>query len=1026
VRISRYAIDHPAVITILSATLLLGSLLSLAGLKQQLFAQVELPRVLIFTTWPGGSPEDVEREITNPLEDELALLSGVSEISSTSSDSLSFIMVSFTMDTVVDDRTTEIRERLNSAAGDLPGDISGPPALFKMSSSSLSAFTAAVRSELPLVTLSDYMDRSLIPRFSRIPGVGQVSLTGALTREAEVLLDPDRLTRTGLTPVDVLNALEYGNRSLPAGSVTMKKKTLNIRTDGRYSSLEEVAMTVIGSRDGLPVRIRDVAEVRWSLEDRSVLALSGGKEILMVSFDLVQEADATETIGQIKREMARIEAEQEGRLSFATLSDDSRTIELSLRSVINSALMGGILAVLILFLFLHNIRLTAIISLSIPFSLMTALAAMKLRGMSLNIMTLGGLTVAIGMIVDSSIVILENIHRHFLLSGDRIESSRTGTDEMAGAITASTMTSLAVFLPLLFLRGMIGEILRDISLTMGFALLSSLLAALVIVPFLSSQMLKPLARKNGTSPRLERIFSFMERALAWLEREYARLLERVLDRRPLVVLIAVFLLFLSLFLTRFLGFEFIPSTDMNEITLACEFPASYDLEKTWEKTALVESTIAQLAPEVTTSAFTVGGGGMLSGPADNRSYGNLQLVRLTERKRGARELINLLQEELPRRIPDLNVTVSNGGFDQLLAASTGGGGMVIDLFGNSMEDLIAASEQVKALMEREPGISKIDRSINVNQEALVIDLDHLLMGQYGISAAEAALTNRIVFNGAEAGELDTPGGQRTIRLTSTLKDGETDPSVLDRITLRGASGEPVPLGSFAFLRREKTVSAIEHRDGMKTLKVSGQLYESDVREIRGRIASELGKTDLPPGVEWEVGGSTAEMDSSFRSMLLVMAAAIFLVYTVMVIQFERFLQPLIVMASVPFTLIGVILGLLLFGSTLNVVSLLGMIALSGIVVNNAIVLIDYTNLLRSRGVPLREAVVRGGSSRLKPIVMTTLTTILGLMPIALGWGEGGKMLSSLGQAIAGGLTTSTLITLILIPVLYSLLEEHKK
>jgi HAE1 family hydrophobic/amphiphilic exporter-1 len=1025
VKISHYAIKHPAVITILLIALILGSLVSVSGIKRQLFAKIDLPQAFIFTSWPGGSPEEVEREITNPLEDELSLIGSVSSITSSSSNSLSLITISFTMETIVEDKLVEIREKINNAASQLPDDISGPPMVMKMSSSSLSAYTAAVSSSLPLITLSSYLNNQALPRFSRIPGVGQVSLSGDIQEEVFIELDLDRLGAFNLTPLEILQIFQGGNSSLPAGSVSLEKKTLNIRTWGRFDSLREMEQFVVGYRNNAQIRLGDVARVKVIPMERTALPLSRGEDILMLNFDLIQDADTTEVIDSIKKVMDLIESEQGDLISFFTLNDDSRTIELSLSSVINSAVAGGILAILILFLFLHNFRTTTIISLSIPLSLMLALAAMKLSGMTLNIMTLGGLTIAIGMIVDSSIVILENIYRHYRETEDRAQAALVGAEEMGSAVTASTMTSLAVFLPLLFLKGMVGEILRDISLTMGYSLLASLLAALVVVPYLSAKWLKPHPKKGETLPRLEIIFSFMERFMNWLSDRYAILLRSALRHRLYVIGLSLFLLLCSLLLTRFLGFEFVPSTDMNEIVLSCEFPPSYSLDQTREKTAQVEKEIYDLVPEAESSAFTVGSGAMLAGgKATNLSNGSIQLIRTVDRKRGSRELINLLQDELPRRIPDLNVTVKNGGFDELLDFTTGGIGMVINLYGSDLDRLTQASEQVMKIMENDPNVKKANRSVRVNEQELVIDLDHKLMGNLAVMAREASLTSRLVFNGMDGGEWEREGENLPIRIGSVYESREVDRNILNRIFIKNLAGHMVPMAAFSTLKDQEALSSIQHKDSMTTIKVSGQLYESNLRDTRDRVVDILEKTSFPAGVEWELGGSSAEMSSSFNSMFLILGAAVFLVYMVMVIQFERFAQPLIVMAAVPFTLIGVVLGLLMFGSTLNVVSLLGMIALSGIVVNNAIVLIDYTNLLRSRGKNLIEAVVEGGKSRLRPIIMTTLTTILGLLPIALGLGEGGKLLSSLGQAIAGGLITSTLITLVLIPVLYSLLEER--
>ncbi len=497
-------------------------------------------------------------------------------------------------------------------------------------------------------------------------------------------------------------------------------------------------------------------------------------------------------------------------------------------SVIRSAIFGGLLAILTLFLFLHNVRTTTIISLSIPLSLMTALAAMKLSGMTLNIMTLGGLTVAIGMIVDSSIVVLENIYRHYRETGDKKAASMIGAQEMGGAVTASTVTSLAVFLPLLFLQGLVGEILRDVSLTMAFSLLASLGAAVIVVPYLASIILKPHPRPGEAPPRLERIFSFMGRFLDWLSEKYAAVLEQALKNRGYVVYMSLVLLAVSLLLTRFLGFEFIPSTDMNEIIVECEYPPAYTLEDSRIKTTQVEELIYTLVPEVKTSAFTIAGGGLIAtNQAANIARGSLQLIRTVDRKRSARELINLLQDELPRRIPDLNVTVTNGGFDEMLDVVVGGNGMVIELFGSDRDKLMAAVEQVSGIIAADPNVKKVDLSVRQSGSDLVIDMNHRLLGLLGANAVEAALTNRLAFTGLNAGTMELEGSSRDITLGTAYVEKKVDSNILSKLRLKNPMGNSPLTLSKVFAGTRKAFSSL----GRKAWRKEKKFFPSRIFEV---------------------------------------------------------------------------------------------------------------------------------------------------------------------------------------------------
>jgi HAE1 family hydrophobic/amphiphilic exporter-1 len=1031
-KLSEYSIRHPAVVGILLAALFVGAVIAVTGLRQQLFAETELPQAIIITIYPGGSPEDVEREVSEPLEDALSTLDGVTEISSSSSESSSVVRVNFTLDSNVSERIVDIRELINSAMGELPDDIDGPPGIFIISTSALSAYTALVESRLPAAEVTEFLEQEVIPRISKVSGVAQASIIGAVHREVLIVLDPDRLNARGLSPLEITRIVGAFDQALPAGSVSLRGENLSVRSAGRYDDLEDLRGLVVGYQDGAPIRLRDVsASVGFADQDPLVIPITDGNESMTVSIDLVKDADTTEAISAVKAILAEIEAEKLGRIRFSTLNDDSEIIRLSLTSVLNSALMGGALAVLVLFLFLHNFRTTSIISVSIPLSLMIALMLMRLNGMTINMMTLVGLTIAIGMIVDASIVMLEHIHYHYHKGDglDRVAASIRGAEEMSGPIVASTMTSLAVFLPLLFLQGMIGEVLRDVSLSLAFALGGSMLVALTAIPFLASRTLK--ARSDDKLAKLDQFFGFMERSIDWLGRNYRRLLEAALENRGFIITLAIALLVMSAMVTRFLGFDFIPATDMNEFNIAIDTPPGYSLEETADTARRIEAELLTLVPEVETAVYYAGQGGFfnLGGSSPGKIFAVIRLTRVVDRQRGIFEIMALLQDELPRRIPDVDITVKNGGFSKLLDASLGGAGFVLEVSGTDFDEVMLSADQVERVMAQDPNIVKVDRDIREGRRTLEIDFDHRLMGALGVNPYEVSLTNRIIFNGVQAASYGGAGaeaGDLPITVTSLYRDEVIDGDILNRVWVKNGAGALVPLRAFADIEEKASVSSIEHLDGLVTVKLSGQLREANLRETQSRVIAILERSEFPPGIEWRVGGSAAEFASAIEDLLLVLLVSIFLVYMVMVIQFERFIQPLIVMASVPFTIIGVVVSLLIFDSTLNIVSMLGIIALSGIVVNNAIVLIDYTNLLRRQGMELHQAVVAGAASRLKPILMTTMTTVLGIIPIALGLGEGGDILASLGQAIVGGLLTSTLITLVLIPVLYMIIETRRE
>jgi HAE1 family hydrophobic/amphiphilic exporter-1 len=515
-----------------------------------------------------------------------------------------------------------------------------------------------------------------------------------------------------------------------------------------------------------------------------------------------------------------------------------------------------------------------------------------------------------------------------------------------------------------------------------------------------------------------------------LSRLYQKSLRAALASRKSFLLGTLVLLALSILSFRLLGFEFLARTDMAEIQVSVETPGGYTLEMTREKVLALEAEIRALAPEVDNSYFVVGRSGSFDmGSEKNRAYGTLKLTPVSSRKRHVTEIVNYLQGAIVRRIPDVQAGFANGGLSSLLALATGGAGFAINVYGTDLDSVIAGAEQVREYMDKDPNVADTYMNIRFNQREMTARLLHQYLGTMGLSSREIAMMNRIIFNGLSLGTYygaSSSGIAVPIELRTNLSGGNIAPDILYNLQLN-AGGTAVSLANVAELETEETISQIVHRNKSRSITVSASLVDPNVRETSRRVTGLINSRGLVPGVNWQIGGTTEEMLSSFRSLILVLAVAVFLVYTVMAIQFERFIQPLLIMSSIPFTMIGISGGLLLFGSTLNIVSLLGIIALAGVVVNNAIILIDYTNLLRDRDkMPLEEAVMAGAASRLKPILMTTLTTLLGVFPLALGIGEGSEIYAPLGQSIFGGLFSSTFITLFFIPVVYYMLEKRKE
>lgn len=1029
-KLADFSINHPVIITIVAITVLVFGVVALLSLTSELIPDSSLPTLVVVTTYPGVGPSEMEERVTRVLEDELAPTSGLSAMSSQSMPSASTITLEFNWETDVDAKLPEVRERINNVLPDLPDDLAGPPQIIKVTSGIIPIFSVSISSTSDPYALAQYAADELVPALSQIDGVATVALKGYRDRELQVIVDPARLTSREIDILQVMQVLSVADSSVPAGELYYRGDQMSLRSVGSYDSPEKLRRVVIGALGGSPVLVRDVADLRFvDTEPEIHVYLDGAPTI---AFDITKRrgADAPAIIAEARRVMKQAEERFAGAVTFTELRDQGRDVEVSTQTVRNAALMGALLAVFVLFLFLRSGTSTFIVGISIPFAVVVAFLALYANNQTLNKTTLGGLTVSIGMIVDSAIVILENIYRHFRGGKSAVEAASIGSDEVGGAVFASISTTLAVFVPLIFVQGIAGIMLQDVALTIVYALVGSLVAALVLVPFLASKLLhrdRPSAPRAGPTDtvtdaeRSDEAGGLLSRILL----VYGRALERTLAAPGFPLVVAVMLLALTVSLFGFLGFEFLPTVDTGEIVLMLETPVGSDIDYTAEKALAMQRIIDREVPEAAATLFYVGQQGSFgTTQIPTRAYGVVRLAPATERSRSASDIIDVLRTTTVDEIPNVRAEFNHGGLSETVAAATGGAGFQVVLYGRDLDAVFTSAEVVQDLLLQDSGVAAVSRNVERSYQEITAAFDLPVIGLLGLTPQEAAIAARAYFTGVEVGEIDTDQGRVPVVVTSSVSGLPFDSDVWNRIKVRSQSGSLVAFSAFTDILTDRTFAQIPHRNRQPAVTVTGELAAANARDVRSRTVSSLEALSLPIGVEWEIVGQSAEMIDSFRSLLFAALASIFLVYVVMVIQFERFLQPLIVLSSIPFTMIGVILTLLVFGTTLSIVSFLGIIALAGIVVNNAIVMIDYTNLLRTHyGVPLRTAVVMGASSRLRPILMTTLTTILGLIPMALGIGEGAEFLAPLGQAIAGGLVSSTAVTLFVVPVLYYLLER---
>ena len=1014
---SAWALRHPVPVAVITAGAVLFGLLSLLSLNREFVPPMLLPSSTVITIWPGVGAEDVEREVTSILEDSFATMSGITDISSESREGVSIITLKFTREIDEFDRLLELRNRVDRVLPDLPEGINGKPSVSTWGAADLPVFTFSVFAPADSDWISGYVEEELVPELYKVEGVAEAIVLGDRRKIVDVRLDPVAAGFSNVTLTDVLGAIQGRNGAVPAGLVDWGGSEWALRVSGEFRDLSELEGLVVGFSGGDTVRLGDIGVVSLAYEQPDEFIRSGGENLIVIQVTKRESGNSIRMSRELRERLEILELHNEYGVRFTVLHDDSETVRMSLNAVIRSALIGIAMAVAVLWLFLMNWRYTIVVAVSLPVSLVLTFAGMKLAGQSVNVLTLAGLTVSLGMIVDASIVVLENIHRRHDAGESGMQSALIGAGAVSGAVIASTTTSVCVFIPMLFLGGIAGIVMKDLSITIVLCLGASLFSALMLVPPLTGRILSATLRDTGQ--RREGRF------IAGMERMYRASLKHSLGMSRTVIITAAVILIISILSAGMMGLSFIPSADYDELFISLELSPGSSLEESMTVADRADAVLRKEVAELRNLVFYVGMENDLVGEARKREFiwTHLLLDSSKRRKRDFREIIDDINRILPRALPGVEVTVLNGGFDRLLSMGTDGSGYRIELTSESWKKLTASAERMEDLLSSDPEIVGIARDVTEDRLFLSAALDEDALDRSGVNPKEAAYAMRIAFGGQVAGELrPSEGPDRTIRLTSDLENTLPDSSALIGIPVRSASGRILSLDSLAEVRVESGVSGIRRRDRARTITVIAYTRGENIRDIDRRFREALNENPLPEGVDWKLQGVGSLIGDSLGNLGLILLISLFLVYAVMAIQFEKFIQPLIIMASVPFCFIGVVGGLAMSGSDISIISFLGIIALGGIVVNNAIIQVDRMNQLRREGMSLDESVVEGAVGRLRPILMTTLTTFIGVIPLSMARGAGARIYAPLGQAIAGGLVTSTLVTLFLIPSIYRLVE----
>ena len=1025
-KIASYAVKHPVVIGMLVIALVAFGFYCVFGMNLEFLPDISLPEVEVVTIYPGASAEDVEKDITKILEDDFATLPNYKSMTSQSMNSMSWITITYSDGVDPYEQLTDLRYRISQLKDDLPEDAYEPVSIVG-GASMLPIMTFAVKGGSDTSRIMDYIEDTLKPRLTRIEGVSEIAVYGASELEIQVKLRMDDILSKGISVLQVYQVLNYSDKSIPLGNAEYRGKTINVKYDGSIGDIEQLKQLPVGATaEGTIIRLGDVAYVDYGYKKQDIRIMDESSSVIMVTVSKRASGNTVKICRQIRSVLDGVSEDTDGALSCKVFSDDSKSVKNSLLNVLESGILGVLIAVAVIFLFLNDARSTLVIGISIPLSILFTFIAMKITGATINLMTTASFVVALGMIVDGSICMIEQISRYLGKDGyTTLQAIERGSSEVGPSITASVLTTVVVFLPICFLKGIMGMILTGFAQVLIFCMLASLLVSVVVVPWLMSLISMIHLKHRETT--------FFTRAVDKLEKLYRRGLSWSLNHKTYVILVPIFMLVLAAGMVTGLGYSFIPSVDTGEFYINVQLPEGYDLERTEQKMDSARKMVEELVPEQDGIAVYLGmdtsmGSGLTSSP--NKAY--MYVMLKTGKRRSVQDIVVQVQKELSASIPDAEVTVTNGGFDRLVSYISDGGGYKLKLVGTDLQALYDYASLIRAELEKDSSVMQTEIDTDFSQMLLSVNMDQDSLSAQGITSYEAGMICAVLFNGVELGE------HTRFFLSSDIAEGGVDLQMLNRISVPTAAGGIVSFADLGDLKMDKTVSTIKHSERAIAVTVGATLISEDTSKVNERVSAWLEKNPLPEGIATESAGIMGLIEDSIGDMEVALVIAVFLVFSVMVIQFERFKQPFIIFLSIPFCMIGVIVSLLIFGSSMTLMGAVSLIALAGIVVNSAIILIDYINQIRDRkseGIEdldageqrriLYESVEEGGSSRLRPILMTTLTTIVGMLPMALAVGEGSELYASVGQAIAGGLLVSTAITLFLVPVLYYVFENKQ-
>lgn len=1031
-RLPEFSVKQPVATLMLFLGIILLGTISLVKLNIDQYPEIEPPVVSILTTWPGASASDVETEVTEKIEDQVNTVNNLDQLISKSLDNLSVIICRFEWGTELDVATNDIRDRLELAKRDLPKDVE-TPILFKFSSATAPILFMTISGEKSWPRLYYLVDKYISDELKRVPGVGAITLYGGLRRRINVYFDLKKVEGFHLSMDQINRVLAAENLNIPAGSIKSGLKEYFVRFPARYKTLEEIRSTVIGYYQGSPVYLGDVAGVEDSYKPQELNGWGDGKKAIVLILQKQTGKNTVAVIDRVKRKLKEIQKRLPSDVKINIVTDNSYNIRLSIQNLQKTLLLGILFVILVTIIFLRRLKAALIIALTIPFSLIIAFIFLYLGGYTINLVSLMAMAIASGMVVDNGIVVLENITRHREEGGRAMTSAIFGASEMGLAITASTMTTVVVFVPLMFLKGLSGIFFKQLAFVIVITLLASLFTALTMTPMLSSRWItatsEVLQNKKGWIVKLYRISESWFRAI---EEGYSRILNWSLSHRKTVVFLAISAFISGLSLIPFLSTSFIPKVDSGDVNIEFRLPEGTRIDETnrvIEKILRIINEVVkpnEMRHSYAYDGRTEKGVGVALGFEEGPNVGGIgfKLVDRDQRERSAKEIANLIRDKIRTisGISRLKVTAT----DPTASIMMGGEKpVVVEIQGPDLKAIFAFSKKLKTGMEKIPGLVDITISQKDPRPELWVLVDRKKASSLGLNTAMIAQAVRNYFYGYGATDFRDAGDSYKIFTRLREKDKNCLQS-LPKVPIFTPDGRMIRLGNVANIVEGEGPMEIQRKNRQRIIKVEADTFGRSLGEITTDIKNLIEKIGVPQGIKVSFGGEIYEQKKAFRDLTMLVILGIVLVYMVMASLFGSLRDPFIIMFSVPFAFTGVLYAFYLTEVTLSLITFMGVIMLMGIVVNNAIVLLDYIHLLQKRGEPLWEAILHAGKNRLRPVLMTTLTTFFGMLPMAISQDVGAEVWNPLGITMLGGLSVSTLVTLILVPTIYYILERRKK